>query len=337
MKHIKNLFKTIILLNIIFILQTAQGQKLKTNHSIKNPDNILHLFVTDFERNYSTTWVTDTINPWVIDTLNPNNIWQIGKPQKQSFDSSLSLPNAIITDTINTYPINNYSSFQINLKKPQWAISQGRGWSVVHLFFYHKYNTDSLSDGGYIDVSYDGGNTFNNIIFDSNFSEHHLFIYKETDTIIGGIPAFCGNSGANWVDTQLQLRWEEKDYYKVDSMIIRFNFKSDGTDTQKEGWIIDDIFCEVRGYFPSSSNAKQNIPATEYYPNPVRHSLTLELSDKYYWQSVEIISLTGQIIETILQPQSKQNIELHKFKPSIFILKATTSCGKVFSEKIIKQ
>jgi hypothetical protein len=36
----------------------------------------------------------------VIDTVNyHHNIWQIGKPNKTVFDSALSLPNAIVTDT----------------------------------------------------------------------------------------------------------------------------------------------------------------------------------------------------------------------------------------------
>ncbi|MDA3953800.1 MAG: transposase [Bacteroidales bacterium] len=34
-------------------------------------------------------------------------IWQIGTPNKTFFDSAYSSPNAIITDTVNYYPINN--------------------------------------------------------------------------------------------------------------------------------------------------------------------------------------------------------------------------------------
>lgn len=48
-----------------------------------------------------------------IDTTMPNNLWQIGKPQKPFFSSSHSPSNAIVTDTINSYPINNDSYFDI--------------------------------------------------------------------------------------------------------------------------------------------------------------------------------------------------------------------------------
>jgi hypothetical protein len=44
---------------------------------------------------------------------NPNNIWQIGPPQKAVLNNSNSSPNVIITDTINSYPITDTSSFTI--------------------------------------------------------------------------------------------------------------------------------------------------------------------------------------------------------------------------------
>ena len=46
-----------------------------------------------------------------IDTSNAGNIWQIGQPDKAIFDSAFSAPNAIVTDTVNYYPINDSSSF----------------------------------------------------------------------------------------------------------------------------------------------------------------------------------------------------------------------------------
>jgi hypothetical protein len=33
-----------------------------------------------------------------------HNSWQIGRPGKSVFDSAYTLPNAIMTDTLNTYP-----------------------------------------------------------------------------------------------------------------------------------------------------------------------------------------------------------------------------------------
>ena len=45
-----------------------------------------------------------------IDSGNVNNIWQIGKPQKSVFNAAHSAPNALLTDTVNHYPVNDTSS-----------------------------------------------------------------------------------------------------------------------------------------------------------------------------------------------------------------------------------
>ena len=105
---------------------------------------------------------TSTVKYVKIDTTNHNNIWQIGRPSKTVFTSAYSIPNAIVTDTILPYPINNHSSFIITIKDPQWF--QG---SPSELDFFHQYNTDSGKDGGYIDVSYNGGAKWKNILYDS--------------------------------------------------------------------------------------------------------------------------------------------------------------------------
>jgi len=57
---------------------------------------------------------TNNIKSVFIDSVNfRHNVWQIGKPQKSIFKSAYSIPNAIVTDTINPYPINDTSSFII--------------------------------------------------------------------------------------------------------------------------------------------------------------------------------------------------------------------------------
>ena len=60
---------------------------------------------SNFENNYSFISYSPQLN----------NVWQVGPTIKPFFGSSNSLPNAIMTDTINPYPINITSSFIIRL------------------------------------------------------------------------------------------------------------------------------------------------------------------------------------------------------------------------------
>ena len=91
----------------------------------------------------------------LIDTTIDNNIWQVGNPTKSIFISALSLPNAIITDTINTYPVNNESYFYLKFIRG--------GLSGYYFTIKHRYDTDYLIDGGTIELSFNNGINWYNI------------------------------------------------------------------------------------------------------------------------------------------------------------------------------
>src|SRR5688572_3750756 len=51
-----------------------------------------------------------------FDTGSPN-IWQVGKPQKKLFTRAATVPKALVTDTVKSYPNNNTSraSFKVRI------------------------------------------------------------------------------------------------------------------------------------------------------------------------------------------------------------------------------
>ena len=65
-----------------------------------------------------------------------------------------------MTDTLNSYSNNQLSYFEIVFTQndDSWAIMEG------YIKFDHKFETDTLIDGGFISVSHDSGKTFINII-----------------------------------------------------------------------------------------------------------------------------------------------------------------------------
>ena len=93
-----------------------------------------------------------------IDTTN-GNIWQIGTPQKTFFGNSYSVPYSIMTDTLNSYPINTFSTFTFEYNDTNF-------WYTIpdaSIGFWHKYEMDSLKDGGYVEISLDSGMTWTNV------------------------------------------------------------------------------------------------------------------------------------------------------------------------------
>ena len=67
------------------------------------PDTIGIFTVMSFENS----------SPYLSIVPLPQNIWQIGVPHKTFFNTAYTLPNAIVTDTMNVYPVNNSSAFEL--------------------------------------------------------------------------------------------------------------------------------------------------------------------------------------------------------------------------------
>ena len=189
-----------------------------------------------------------------IDT-SKQNIWQIASPQKTFFNSAFSETKAIITDSIKSYPINNKSYFDIYIGSFNF---QNYYPYSINIGFKHKFDTDTLKDGGYITISYDKGKTWMNIINDSVYyygatpKNRNMNLYSNLDTLFNGEKGFSGKS-KNWISTF--FGWQAMVVKKsaktdIDTTIIRFNFISDNINNNKEGWLIDDITlysCDISG------------------------------------------------------------------------------------------
>ena len=226
-----------------------------------------------------------------------HNIWQLGKPDKPFFDSAYSIPNALVTDTIEPYDTLIDSYFDLILPSEQYY-----GYGII-IGFKHKYQTDTLVDGGYIEVSYDKGISWVNVIHDTlypskEFNSENL--YTEQDTLRGGINGFSGASDG-WIYTRIQWVWAwPVDNYPPDTLMLRFHFISDSIQTNKDGWMIDNILIS----YADEGNAIQEVDKMnikiEISPNPFDNSTTI----KFKTVSKETLTLIvknslGQIVKKV--------------------------------------
>ena len=214
--------------------------------------------------NFSTNW-----SRLSVDTQNVNNNWVIGNTNKPFFMQASSLPNAIMTDSLNPYSNSNLSYFDVSFSA--W---DGSGFPYnMYIQFDHKYETDSMIDGGYITVSHDSGQTWQNVLYDStcigcfntpyNINIDNLYSYG--DTLLNGEPGFSGTS--SWQTTTIQWIWLlPVKQTPSDSLIIRFNFISDSIQTNKDGWMIDN-FIVGDIYQGSSVDELHNNLKVNIYPN----------------------------------------------------------------------
>ena len=94
----------------------------------------------------------------VIDTTHyHHNIWQIGRPAKTVFTSARSAPNAIVTDTLNPYPVNDTSVFIAKIP------ARRGGFPIRDIGFYYQLNIDTNAIVK-VELSEDSGARWMNVV-----------------------------------------------------------------------------------------------------------------------------------------------------------------------------
>lgn len=267
-------------------------------HSQFDPE--IDIDITNFENYYDYSISIDTSS---------QNLWQVGTPGKSFFDSAFSPSLAILTDTINSYSSNNASFFDLKFYPNNPSYSSPFYGGNVFFEIKHKFDTDTLLDGGYISISYDNGQSFTNILKDSlvcmyftprnniwTGGYYNDSLYTLSDTLYNGENGFSGHSN-NWITTR--FAWYDipiKCQWLMDTTIIRFNFISDSIQTNKEGWMIDNIRLYTVE-FPGNIDKKQN-SNIRVYPNPANDVLSIDLGKIHQEIQFQIFSIEGKLLAT---------------------------------------
>jgi len=167
---------------------------------------------------------------------------------------------------------------------------------------------DSLHDGGYIEISYDSGATWKNVANDSLIN----FKYDSNTglpIISNGNAAFTGGSyhlnSGQW--EYEYLYWCYPDAYVFGSNLkpvyLRFVFSSDSIQTNREGWIIDNInlytdFCE-------GVNELSNISNVFIYPSISSGLFQIKTNEQL--KKILITDGVGRIVFSSSVPVSEIN------------------------------
>ncbi len=241
----------------------------------------------------------------IIMGRHPNNIWQVGHPQKTFFDSAYGGKNAIVTDTVQPYPTNAYSYFDVKLYN---MVSLG-GRLMADFSFYHKFEIEKGKAGGYILASIDNGITWENIIDKNNqitFCDVCQYkkaggLYKYTDTLNNGKPAFSGKS-KGWQEVFIRFGSSAVKKQPFDTLIFRFVFEANNSQNPTDGWMIDDIWFSNDYTSLIAKNTKNNL---SIYPNPAQGNTTIQTTNGEEIQNITIKDVLGK--EVFAQKAINQN------------------------------
>jgi len=209
----------------------------------------------------------------VIDTANHANVWQVGQPSKTIFNSAYSPTKAIVTDTLNAYPINTNSSFKV-----------GFDLYGIHpvIGFRYKLDAETGKDGGYVEASFDNGQswilltaTTDSFLIQAPFRLTTTGFYSKTDTLDGGQAAFSGLSPAWKYATVDFACFAVKMPY---NFWLRFTFVSDSAQTNQEGWMIDNIIIDNTGDCSGIAETTKAGISLSIEPNPFALSSFVNIS-----------------------------------------------------------
>ncbi|MEZ4883824.1 MAG: T9SS type A sorting domain-containing protein [Chitinophagales bacterium] len=298
--------KQIITFIILFILVNSQTLFSQQYNSFEDPNQNL------------------LIN---IDTANHSNIWQIGQPSKTLFSSAFSPPNALTTDTANTYPIDNQSSFSFKIDRSLlWA-----GFPYFILEWWQKMDCEKGVDGGIIEVSYDNQTTWYNIFEDPL---HQPFMLSS----IPVVSLFSGQKGISEQDNtwkRMGFCWSESSNIPADTIFLRFTFVSNSVDTQQEGWIIDNfhVYETIIDEIEDGTYFAQQITL---HPNPTNNRFVLHLQNpKLQNLQLTITDIHGRTLQHTPLLQSSIEVDLSEQPNGIYLVQI--SDGKSWwTEKVVK-
>lgn len=265
-----------------------------------------------------------------IDTIsNANNIWQIGPPQKSLFSSAATPPNAIVTDTLNYYPINDTSSF---ILKHVANLGFAMPYNVT---FGGKYfvNSDTLTDFGKIEFSPNNGSTW----IDLTDPTYASSIYWNNPHIQ---PVFTGNS-SGWKQFRADIQGLSPlfNIQNNDTVLFRFTFISDGIQTNKDGLMFDSLFVwDTPPLGIKNINSKDIDVFT--HPNPSMTFINI-VFDKIKTENstIKIFNDKGEIVEEIMIQinENKISIDINDFPEGIYSFSLINRDGyQIFSGKFIK-
>lgn len=268
-----------------------------------------------------------------IDTTE-GNLWQIGAPQKTVFNSSFSLPNAIVTDTLQSYPTLSDSYFDLVLNLDSFGFAS---YSIL-ISFQHRFETTAGMDGAYIQVSMDDGLTWSNIIDQQLSAFWGLYpfynsenLYQDQDTLFNGEVGFSGSSNG-WKEVKFQFAQLPVKRNDLNTL-FRFHFISDSISEDLDGWMIDNLVISTV-YMEGGIRSRSNNVGFRLYPNPAQSDLSVEIESVLRPATIEIYSILGELLIRKRLLDINNKVDISSLRSGNYFVRLHTYNG-IFAKKLV--
>ena len=223
--------------------------------------------------------------------------------------------------------------------------------------FFHEYNTEADFDGGVIEISINGGETWEDVGAE-NFVENGYdgILQSGSGNPLAGRPAFNGAS-PGFKRTTIDLT-----PFAGETVLVRFRFGTDNN-TARDGWYVDDIVILGNLYsitnvactdnageqlcsevttilYGERPNATENVlqdRPLRVFPNPTSGRFVLSLDQPIQEDvNIQLRSVDGRLLQQYnYQSFQTEEIDLTNYSSGVYIIQFRTEEG-VTTRRVIK-
>jgi uncharacterized repeat protein (TIGR01451 family) len=262
--------------------------------------------------------------------------------------------NAAFSGIVSIYAggVNVVADQTLTLSEPVFLDNTNPGLS-----FYHRFSLEDGYDGGVIEISADGGDTWEDVGAENFIENGYTGMLEDSDNPLSGRPAFT-----NTLD-QYFRSIVDLSAYAGETVLIRFRLGTDTGGGAREGWYLDDITIygnlrTITNTACTSNNGEnlcssvvtvlnEGIVATEnidqdrpmqLFPNPTAGELTVALPNVLNEQvEISILGIDGRE----LQKQTyngflRETLDLGTLPAGVYMLQFRTAATLTTRKVIVE-
>ena len=161
-------------------------------------------------------------------------------------------------------------------------------------------------------------------------------LYTEKDSLSNGEYGFSGRSDG-WIKTVFwrHVMLSKNTDYTDDTLIIRFNFISDSIQSDKEGWMIDDIrlySMDIGGGLEEPGLFK----SLKLYPDPVSSFLNILLERPFSFIDIEIFDMNGkEVKKNHFYDTDRIKLSCSDLTSGVYMIKTVLNSKEIYVNKVI--